>query len=329
MLITLVVPKVFNDYERHQTDARNNLRNKILLQIHEIDLGVNRGIYTSIQKHIYTWTHRFLQFPEEQPYVWYLCFVCLVSLFTLPWFRAEFIPSGKDQEERMGYFYVWGLLFEQHQWVPMADTWLYAIFQLTFSVAVFILFFIWKSTSIHDLRCKGIAIASQEANASLVCNRLWFQILVLVYWMWRLKGVSDLATLYGGVWPTLVLNSLVWWLIAVAIVIINGKQGIITAIQTRKHAQMEPVGNGLVICAACRNAMGEPMNTDLLFVGIGAEENSQTLAADSIAGSLSVNIPEQEESRRLLYDDSGPSGSDSSSTESPRKAIRRNASKKD
>jgi hypothetical protein len=328
MLITLVVPKVFNDYERHQTDERNNLRNKILLQIHEIDLGINRGIYTSIQKYIYIWTHRFLQFPEEQPYVWYMCFVCLISLFTLPWFRAEFIPSGKDQEERMGYFYVWGLLFEQRQWVPMADTWMYAIFQLTFDVGLFILFFIWKSTSIHDLRCKGTA-APQEAIASLVCNRLWFQMVVLVYWLWRVKGLSDLATLYGGVWPTLVLNLLVWWLIAVAFVIVSGKQGIISTIQTRNHSQMEPVGGGLVICAACRNTIGEPMNTDLLFVNTGSEESPQTLSTDAVAVSLSTNIPEQEESRHLLYDDSGASGSDSSSTEGPRKAFRRNESKKD
>lgn len=325
MLITLVVPKIFNDYERYQADEHNNLRNKILLHIHEIDLGVNRGIYVSIQKHIYTWTHRFLQFPEEQPYVWYMCFFFLLSLFTLPWFRAEFIPSGKDQEERMGYFYLWGLLFEQ-QWVPMADTWLYAIFQLTFNVGLFVLFFIWKSTNIHELRCKGVT-APQDTVSSHLYNRLYFQVLILVYWLWRAKGLSELATLYGGVWHTLILNLLVWWLIAVAVVIVIGKQGVITAIQTKKRAQMEPLGGGLVICAGCRNATSESMNTDLASINAGGGEDSQILVSDPAVASLSTNIPE--ESRGLLFDDSEASSNDSSSAESPRKAFRRNAMKKD
>ncbi|RCI03842.1 Transmembrane protein 62 [Rhizopus stolonifer] len=258
MLITLVVPKLFHDYEAScGQDERNNLRNTILLHVHDIDNGLNLSLYAGIQKHIYIWTHRFLQFPEEQPYVWYLCFVCLICLFVLPWFKAELIPSGKEQ----GSFYLWGLLLEPgNQWIPLADTWLYAIFHVTFTVAVFILYFIWKSTDAYKLHCQG---NPNQVSQPLVCNTLWFQVGMLIYWLWRMKGLFDLATWYGGIWPTMVFNVLVWWLLAVLGVMVMGKHGIMAYWSSRRQLGSEPIGITLAICPTCRNAAGEsdPMDS--------------------------------------------------------------------
>ncbi|KAF1802973.1 Metallo-dependent phosphatase-like protein [Mucor lusitanicus] len=307
MLITITVPKIYNDYEKsHQRDARHNLRNKTLLSIHEINVGINRGIYAGIQKHIFVWVHRILQFPEEQPYVWALCFICLLGLLTLPWFRAAFIPSGKDEGEKMGFFYLWGLLFEKHQWVPL-DTWLYAIFQLTFNVGIFILYFIWKSTSAYQLTCKGSG--QQHPPSRLVCDRVWFQALVLVYWVWRVQGLWDLATFYGGVYPTLVFNLLVWWLIGVAVVLVMGKNGLYESIKNR-HQTSEPVGVALEICPSCVDAVGgvvpddeEPIR-DHFFVSTAGQDEEQV----------------QQETRGLLFDGDGSSSDSSNSS----RVIRRN-----
>lgn len=323
MLTTMIAPKIYNDYERQQSGftEKHNLRNKILYQVHQIDLGLNYSIYSGFQKHMYTWIHRFLQFPEEQPQVWNLCFLFLMSLFTLPWFRAEFIPSGKDQSQSMGLFYLWGLLFEKDQWIPMADTWLYAIFSLTFNVAVFILFFVWKSTSVHLLYCKG---TEKDGKTSLLCDRIWFQSLVLVYWMWRMREVSDLATFYGGVWPTLILNLMFWWLIIVVCLIIFGKNGISTAIMSRrrKHQDLQPVGVGLEICPACYDASTDEQTTNQLFAN-----TTESIQQDDAATHITI-LPLEEESRRLLMDEEAIS-SDNSSSGNGKKSLRRKVSKKD
>lgn len=315
MLITITVPRIYNDYEKNQqVDTRHNLRNKILLLIHEIEVGINRGIYADIQKHFYVWMHRILQFPEQQPYVWSLCFICLLSLMTLPWFRAEFIPSGKEQNEGMGFFYLWGLLFEKHQWIPV-DTWMYAIFQLTFKVGIFILFFIWKSTSAYQLRCKGTG----QQHTTLVCDRVWLQVLVLIYWVWQVQGLSDLATFYGGVYPTLVFNILIWWLIAVLAVILIGKNGFYESIKNyHKKQQSELVGIPLEICPSCIDAVGgEPIidNNSHFFGSTAGEDEEQHSSI------------QQEESRGLLFDGDGSDSSSSSASNSTR-AFRRNASNK-
>lgn len=320
MVTTMIVPKIYNDYERHQSGfiETHNLRNKILYQIHEIDLGSYPSIYTGIQKHAYVWIHRFLQFPEEQPKVWYLCSLYLMGLFTLPWFRAVFIPSGKDQNESTGLFYLWGLLFADDQWIPIADTWLYAIFSLTFNVAVFILFFVWKSTSVHLLYCKGV---EKTGKTSLVCDRLWFQLLVLVYWMWRTKEVAELATFYGGIWPTLILNMMFWWLMTVALLIVFGKNGVATVIMSRhKHQELQPVGIGLEICPACYDGADINESSATQFV------NEAIDCQDDIQHQLTV-LPLEEESRRLLLDEEAISSDTSSGNNTT--SLRRKASKKD
>lgn len=316
MLTTMIVPKIYNDYERCQSsyEEKHNLRNKILFRIHEIDLGLYRSIYSGAQKFIYTWIHRFLQFPEEQAAVWNVCFITLISLLCLPWFRAEFIPSGKDDLERMGLFYLWGLLFEADQWIPMADTWLYAIFTLTFDVGVFILFFVWKSTSLHLLVCKGV----EKRSNQLLCDRSWFQLLVLLYWAWRLSKISDLATFYGGIWPTLVLNLLVWWLFFVAVVIIFGRSGIVANVTSRsKGSDSQPLGLSLDICPACHDSSDEPENH--VFNNASQINISEGEEHDSIT-------PPETETRFLLAD---AEGSDSSTSSTLRRSLRRNVSKKD
>ncbi|KAI8640131.1 hypothetical protein BD408DRAFT_420353 [Parasitella parasitica] len=257
------------------------------------------------------WIHRILQFPEEQPYVWSLCFICLLSLLTLPWFRAEFIPSGKDKNEGIGWFYLWGLLFGQHQWIPL-DTWMFAIFQLTFNVGIFILYFIWKSSSAFQLKCKGTG----QAPSQLVCDRIWFQVLVLIYWVWRFQGLSDLAAFYGGVYPTLVLNLLIWWLIGVVAVVLIGKNGLYNSIKNyHKQQQAEPVGVPLEICPSCIDAVGGGEDpTDSFFVTTAGQDEEQ-------------HTNTQEESRGILFDADG-SDSSSSTFNSTNRAFRRNATNK-
>ncbi|KAI8375619.1 Metallo-dependent phosphatase-like protein [Choanephora cucurbitarum] len=319
MLMTLIVPKVFNDYEQY-SDHAHTLRDQLLLCIHEIDAGLNRSIYANVQRYIYTWTHRFLQFPEVQPNVWYLCFGLLLSLLTLPWFKTELIPSGREQAQNMGYFYLWALMLEPgNQWIPLADTWMYAIFEVTFTVAVFILYFVWKSTDAYQLHCKGNPEGGSIEYQN-VCDRIWFQVLVLIYWLWRFKGLTELAVWYGGAWPTLVFNVLVWWLLAVLVVLIMGKQGIMSYVNShrRRQAGAQPVSAPLAICSACCNAVGDVLQHP-------SDTNLQELeTSNSQPTPLTVSTSE-EESRRLIYDESG---SDSSSTEA-RRAFRRSTLKKD
>ncbi|CAO3665487.1 unnamed protein product [Rhizopus stolonifer] len=246
MIVALLVPKIYSDYEKNSFDNQmESLQNRLLLYVHEIDCGIYQSIYASIQKEVYIWAHRFLQFPQVQPRTWYTCFVFLLALFNLPWFYAEFIPSGKDQG--MGYFYLWGLYFKDNQWIP-SDTWLFAIFELTFTVGAFILYFVWKSSDPYLFQCKGLH--EDQKPKEFLYNRLWIQLLVVVYLFWRASGLVELARWYGGIWPTLVFNLLTWWLIAVVIIMSYGKDGIIHLIFSRNHGA-EIIGPHLEICQTC------------------------------------------------------------------------------
>ncbi|KAG1219437.1 hypothetical protein G6F35_007490 [Rhizopus arrhizus] len=248
MILAILAPKIYNDYEeQHLVSQATSLENRLLLYVHEIDCGIYPSIYASIHKQVYIWTHRFLQFPKTQPRAWYVCFVLLLALFDLPWFRAEFIPSGKYRHnEGMGYFYLWGLYFSDKQWIPV-DTWLYAIFELTFTVGVFILYFVWKSSDLHLFQCKGLH--EEKKSGPFLYTRLWFQPFVVIYLLWRAIGLVDLAWWYGGVWPTLVFNLLVWWLVAVACFLFFGKDGIVPLIKSKQNGEI--IAPHLEICHAC------------------------------------------------------------------------------
>ncbi|CEI92682.1 hypothetical protein RMCBS344292_06935 [Rhizopus microsporus] len=251
MLLAILIPKLYLDYEsRHLVDA--HLRNMLLLYVHEIDCGIYQSIYASVQKTIYIWTHRFLQFSEEQPNTWYMCFTFLISFLTMPWFYAKFIPYGRNNDEGAAYFFLWGLYFPGKQWVPL-DTWLYTAFELIFTVNGFILYFIWKSSDQYLFECKGLGQGKNRRTS--LCNRPWFQLLVILYLLWRVTDLIELVRWYGGTWSMLTFNLLTWWLVAVAIVLFYGKDGIVSLIKSKQKG--EAIGQYLDICQSCCQAIGE------------------------------------------------------------------------
>ncbi|KAI9271994.1 Metallo-dependent phosphatase-like protein [Sporodiniella umbellata] len=248
MVVALLVPKIYTDYEKRNLENQlYTLQNRLLLYVHEIDCGIYQSIYASVQKAAYIWIHQFLMFPQVQPRVWLFCFLFLLALVDLPWFYAKFIPSGQG-DEGMGYFYLWGLYFNDQRWIPL-DTWLFAIFELTFTVGAVILYFIWKSSDRYLFECKGLHEEKQRYRTFLP-NRLWFQVLAVFYLLWRSSGLLELAQWYGGLWPVIVMNVLTWWVFAVFVILLVGKNGIISSIRP-KHSGAEIIRPCLEICQSC------------------------------------------------------------------------------
>ncbi|SAM03891.1 hypothetical protein [Absidia glauca] len=200
MLTLLLVSRFYSD---------SQVSHRLLVRLHRID---QQGHQPPIQRAILVGALRCLQLPSTQPSVWYATFCFLLALVTLPWFRAEFIPSGETPVDRFGTFYLYGMVFGQ-EWVPIADTWMYAAEQVCLDVGVFFVLFVAHSIPLQVTRCSG----SQAAAPRSFIESPWFKGVEVVYWLWRVSELVALASFYGGVWPTLVQNILVLWMLFVGV----------------------------------------------------------------------------------------------------------------
>ncbi|CAO3608777.1 unnamed protein product [Cunninghamella blakesleeana] len=214
MLFVLLISRVYD-----QSTSR-----RLLARIHLLDQqGPSMSRYHVLKRQILVWTLQCLQLPYSQPSVWYGSFIFILSLITLPWFRAEFIPSGETPNERFGTFYMFGMVFGD-EWVPIADTWMFAAEIVVLNVLVFFFLFLLHSIPSKLFICPGIKsmnATSSEMNylyqKRFIIDSAWFKGIELLYWLWRVSEVIALASFYGGIWPTLIQNVLTFWLLFVGV----------------------------------------------------------------------------------------------------------------
>lgn len=209
---------------------------------------------TSLKRHILAWRFRFTDLPEDQPWCWIASVLFLLALITLPWFRAEFIPSASMPSERYGLFYLWGLKFGD-EWIPIADTWMFAANQIWLDVAVFIVLFAWRSTRTGDLR--GTCQPKTMKDDRQWHEYAWFKGLEILYWLWRVSELAALASFYGGM-STLVFNILVAWTAFVGGVLAYGKGGLF---QTRKGEEQLD-GDNCVCGLKCAETLKQRIDSD-------------------------------------------------------------------
>ena len=249
-------PKIYNDYSRKSSDDMSfapstPLQTRILLKIHRIDQYPTYGLFQFIQRQVLLWTLRFLRLPEDQPLIWYATFAMQLSLLALPWFKAEFIPSASSDENRYGIFYLWGLVFAK-EWVPLADTWKFAVMAVNLDVGFMYRIFAWRATSSAELHCLGSEKGRRRVRQ--VNEHPWFKALEIMFWLWRVSEVVGLAYFYGGVWPTLVLNILMVWLLFIGVMLVIGKNSLLSSFRGRHRQRVGVVANG---CHACQSAAHE------------------------------------------------------------------------
>ncbi|KAG0167940.1 Transmembrane protein 62 [Apophysomyces sp. BC1034] len=264
LLSLLLIPRVVVECK---VDPRPS---RILLRIHDIDNGdLVGGPYQGIYRQFLVWSLRFLRLAEDQPVVWYGTLIMLLSLVSLPWFRAEFIPSGATTEERFGTLYMWGLVLS-NEWVPLADTWVFALFRIVFDVGVFLVLFAWRVIDTSDLHCRNSEKAKRHARQ--LNEHGWFKGVEVLYWLWRASELVSFAALYGGLWPTLVLNLLSVWLIFVAVMLAGSKGGFLS------KRERQRIGIVLEGCSGCRYESIVPPDAGVL---VGQPEGEDGISLPS------------------------------------------------
>lgn len=302
-LFLLLIPKFFAPQAKDDTHSKARM-NRLLLRIHTIDqLGLKSG-YQKLQKQILIWSLRFLKLPQDQPSVWYITFFYVLALLTLPWFRADFIPSGETHGERYGTFYVWGMVFGQ-EWVPIADTWLFATDHIVLDVFVFFFLVVWRGTDAMELTCRGLTMPERKLRRQL--NELaWFKGVEIVYWLWRSSELVALASFYGGLWPTLGQNILVYWLLFVGYVLGWGKNGIF---RKRKHPRFLFLVEG---CISCEQQKEKRRNLTLVLSDEEEEDEKKALQYNSSHSIAGATLTQEEEQQKV-----GFSGNSSCSSSTP------------
>ncbi|CEI91448.1 hypothetical protein RMCBS344292_05736 [Rhizopus microsporus] len=262
LLIMLILPKLFGPSQGMQVKQHTT---NLLLAIHTINAS-RPSIYSRLKRQILVWTYRFLQLPSDQPALWYASFAYILYLMVGPWFRAEFIPSAEHPRDRYGTFYMWGMSFGQ-EWVPIADTWMFAAEQIFFDVFVFFILLVWQGAD--DVCC---TIFSSSNNRALNQNA-WFRGLEAIYWLWRSSELVALASFYGGIWPTLVQNVCIYWMMLIGGFLAFGRNGILR--KKKLHNMMRFEG-----CIGCQG------NQQSSFKSPSTTEIVTLIKAD---GTMSIN----------------------------------------
>ncbi|CEP10505.1 hypothetical protein [Parasitella parasitica] len=328
MLLLLLIPKFFAP--QYETDVYSKKRiNRLLLRIHTIDQTKKKTPYLKIQKSILTWSFRFLQLPQDQPIVWHLTFIYILALLTLPWFRANFIPSGATNAERYGIFYMWGMVFGG-EWVPIADTWMFAAEQTTLDVFAFFFLVTWRGTDASDLRCRGAVVGQRytsdvktaaappvikEKHRRQLNEMAWFKGLEVIYWLWRSSELVALASFYGGIWPTLVQNINVYWMLFSGYTLAFGKNGVMCKRKKQKNRILVMVEG----CMACQQHDS--------VISLVEEENEKKIPLNDEGNALHYNssasinattLTQEEEQQKIGFMvPSTSSGSSSCSSSTP------------
>lgn len=309
MLCLLLIPKFY--MPQHEEDFNSKHRiNRLLLRIHTIDQVTVKSRYQRLQKQILIWSLRFLKLPQDQVIVWYITFFYILALLTMPWFRADFIPSGDSRAERYGTFYMWGMVFA-NEWVPIADTWMFATDQIVFDIFVFFFLVVWRGTDASDLACRGglnnTSTSTRHVKLRRQLNEMaWFKGLEIVYWLWRSSELIALSSFYGGVWPTLVQNVLVYWMLFVGVVLGWGKNGVFT----KKKAKNRLI-NLVEGCLSCQQQQQkQDMYTDKSTV-LDEKKEQQYISSTSITATT---LTQEEEQQKIGFVSASGNSSSSSST---------------
>lgn len=217
ILAVLLIPKLYSDYTP-LGGQKQSARDPILRHIHTLS-HEPRTLANRTRYFVWLWTLRCVDLPRNMPIVWAGTLIYTLMLISLPWFKGEFIPVAQMPEDRYGLFYLFGIRLSG-EWVPLADTWMFALFEILFGLAAFVLVWVWRATDSADLHCSG------TSRIRTLNERAWFKALVVIMWLWRVSEVLALGSFYGGVWPTLVQNSIIWWLLFAGVAIASGKDGI-------------------------------------------------------------------------------------------------------
>lgn len=221
----------------------------------------------------HTFLNGFVQFPEEQPVCWVASILFLLALVTLPWFQAEFIPSGDSKDARFGTFYLWGLKFGD-EWVPIADTWMFAAGEVWLDVAAFIILFAYQTRG------------RREAA--------WFKGLQALYWLWRASELVALASFYGGR-RTLVCNMLSMWIVFCGVMQVRG---MLLRTERLKHVPVdldEGKPNSLLVEPI------EPIPTATLSSASSGEEGGTSSTSSSIHGSPHIKSRRMKSNKKLGF----------------------------
>lgn len=319
MICLLLIPKFYAP--QYENDVQSIARmNRLLLRIHSIDQVTVKSRYLRLQKQILIWSLRFLQLPQDQTVVWHITFIYILALLTLPWFRADFIPSGETNAERYGIFYMWGMVFG-NEWVPIADTWLFATEQIVLDIFVFFFLVVWRGTDASDLTCRGIKQCDVKGAVNTPTNQFrrqlnemaWFKGLEIVYWLWRSSELVALSSFYGGIWPTLVQNILVYWMLFVGYILGWGKNGIFTKKKPRNR--YISIVEGCVSCQQQQQELYESKTAEISLVEDEKKTEHHTLQYNSSTSITATTLTQEEEQQKIGFISiSGSSSSSNSST---------------
>jgi hypothetical protein len=289
ILAILLVPKLYSDYTPIGAPRNTAARDPILKRIHTLSKEP-RTLANRIRYHVWLWTLRCIDLPRNMPIVWAGTLIYTLMLISLPWFKGEFIPVAQKPEDRYGLFYLFGIRLSD-EWVPLADTWMFALFEILFGLAAFVVVWIWRATDSADLHCSG------TSRIRTLNERAWFKALVVIMWLWRASEVLALGSFYGGVWPTLIQNSIIWWLLFAGMAIASGKDGIF--VRRSAKERNSSIWGRCIVCHKSTAGQEEEDTRRSLLDNVDDDPGSHSSSSSSTTESLQgLNVVKVRKSKK-------------------------------
>lgn len=212
---------------------------------------------------------------------------------------------------------MWGMVFAD-EWVPIADTWMLAAEQIVFDVFVCFVLFTWRGTHATDYTCRNLKhsnnSSSNNSNSNTVSlksrrqmnEKPWFKSIEALYWLWRSSELVALASFYGGIWPTLVQNMNVYWMLFIGGNLAWGKNGLFIKKQKKYASSVEG-------CLHCQR-----VEVEKKMIQTEVEGDAVVLQYLSSASVNGNTLTQEEEQQKMPFiSASQSSGSSSSSSSTP------------
>ncbi|RUP46478.1 hypothetical protein BC936DRAFT_146906, partial [Jimgerdemannia flammicorona] len=249
--LLLLLPKLHVLYLTHTSRLHSHLI-ALTAHIHRLDLRHHArpfSLTTLLRLHTTLWRLRFFRLAHSSPRIWFVLYARAIWLLTLPWLGAHLVPSA-GPEEGFGWIYWYGVRIARN-WVPLADTWLNACFEIAAGLAMWVVWFAVGAAGgggiVLASRCEAGAEAdiSGENRPRKLIGEWWVvRAAVVAVWGWRVHGCVEIMGLYGGVWSGVWFNSGAWWLGIVAVAVVCGRGGV--AVWWRCEERM-----GGCLCEVC------------------------------------------------------------------------------
>ncbi|KAJ3036271.1 Transmembrane protein 62 [Rhizophlyctis rosea] len=148
----------------------------------------------------------FFRFTElaNQPTLFYPLFLLCLYMVIGPWFIGQFIPDASDWKKRWGWFMLYGVWFMDGHWEPLLDTWLFACYELVYTIGPLVIYLSYCCTPAEYL------YSPRNPRCQYPIHERWYIRLTVLCCLLYQSSHAMLMGVFYGPWTVLLSPGKTW-----------------------------------------------------------------------------------------------------------------------